>query len=182
MSTGHPLTDEQILFIRKNFANMRNQDIADALGISRSCVCHTQAVYGLRKSKEHNTKMAKKAGHASSVARGGVALGITPEVIAKRVETYKRTLAVDRARRNWGLPQLTKARVLRQPRQKRSQRCYLKALGYIIDEVNLIAYYTPETRRATRMEQGRKGVKYYYKFKEYPTNGDNTFEELGQAR
>lgn len=168
MSTGHPLTEEQILFIRKNFANMRNQDLADALGVSRSCICHTQSVYGLRKSKEHNTKMAKKAGHASSVSRGGVALGITPEVIAKRVETYKHTLKVDRARRNWGLPQLTKAKVLRQPAQKRAQRCYLKSLGYILDEKNLIAYYTPETTRATVMERGnRKGVKYYYKFKPY---------------
>lgn len=180
MSTGHPITSEQILFIRKNFANMRNQEIADALGISRSGVCRVQSRYKLRKSPEHNTRMAKKAGHASSVARGGVALGITPEVIAKRVETYKHTLAVDRARRNWGLPQLTKAHVLRQPRQKRSQRCYLKSLGYIIDEVNLIAYYTPETKRATRMERGRRGVKYYYKFKEYPqNNGHNSIEELG---
>ncbi len=168
MSTGHPLTEEQILFIRKNFANMRNQDIADALGISKSGVCRVQSLYGLRKSKEHNTRMAKKAGHASSVSRGGVALGITPEVIAKRVETYKHTLAVDRARRNWGLPQLTKAHVLRQPKQKRSQRCYLKSLGYILDEKNLIAYYTAETTRATVMERGnRKGVKYYYKFKPY---------------
>lgn len=168
MSTGHPLTEEQIIFIRKNFANMRNQDIADALGISKSGVCRVQSLYGLRKSKEHNTRMAKKAGHASSVARGGVAIGITPEVIAKRVATYKRTLAVDRARRNWGLPQLTKAKVLKQPRQKRSQRCYLKSLGYIIDERNLIAYYTPETKRAVRMEMGNKrGVRYYYKFKPY---------------
>ncbi len=37
---------------------------------------------------------------------------------------------------------------------------------YIIDEANLIAYWTPETRRATRLE---KMPRRYYKFQEYKT-------------
>ena len=180
MSTGHPLTPEQVEYIKRNFANHTNPEIADALGISRSSVCRVQKIYRLRKSNEHYHITAVRAGKASSKARGGVALGITPEIIAKRVETFKHTLAIDRARRNWGLPQLTKAHVLRQPRRKCSQRCYLKSLGYILDEENCIAYYTPETIRAVRMERNWDHKRNYYKFKEYPLeNGHNTIEELG---
>ena len=47
MSIGHPLTREQIEYICENFANMRNQDLADALGISHSTVSSVQKRYGL---------------------------------------------------------------------------------------------------------------------------------------
>ena len=113
--------------------------------------------------------MAIKAGKASSVSRHGLALGLTPEIIAKRVETYKKTMREERARVLFGLEQKTKMKVKKQPRQKCSKRAYLKKLGYILDEANVIAYYTPETIRAVRMEkQDRK--KTYYSFKEYISN------------
>lgn len=167
MPIGKPLTEEQIAFIRRNFATMRNQDIANALGISKSGVTNVQKRYHLRKSPEFASALAVKAGKASNLARGGKALNITPEVIEKRVATYRRTLNVERARRNWGLPQLTKAHVLRQPRRKCSQRAYLKKLGYILDEPNCVAYYNENTTRAVRMERNWDGKRNYYKFKPY---------------
>ena len=167
MSTGVPLTEEQISFIRRNFATMRNQDIADGLGISRSGVTNVQKRYHLRKSPQFATILAVRAGKASSIARGGKALNITPEVIEKRVETYRRTLREERARVTFGLPQKTKAKVKRQPRRKCSQRAYLKKLGYVLDEPNCVAYYTDNTTRAVRMERNWDGKRNYYKFKPY---------------
>lgn len=168
MSIGHPLTEEQVEFIRRNFANMRNQDLADAVGVSKSAVCNVQARYGLRKSKEHNSAMGAKAGRASNVARGGVAINITPEVIRKRVESYRKTYREERARWTFGLPLRTKIHVRLQPRRKCSQRSYLKKLGYILDEANNIAYYTESTTRAVRMERNWDGKRNYYKFVPYP--------------
>ena len=169
MPIGKPLTEEQVTFIRRNFATMRNQDIANALGISRSGVTNVQARFHLRKSPEFASYLAVKAGKASNIARGGKALNITPEVIEKRVATYRRTLREERARVTFGLPQKTRAKVKRQPRAKCSQRAYLKRMGYIIDEPNCVAYYTDETHRSVRMERHwRKGVKYYYKFLPLP--------------
>lgn len=167
MSIGHPMTDEQLAFILEHFANMRNQDISDAIGLSRSAICRVQKTYGLRKSKEHNHNMGVKAGKASSAARGGKALGITPEVVAKRVESYRRTFREERARAVFGLPQKTKIRVKKQPKRKCSQRSYLKSLGYILDEPNCVAYYTESTTRATRMERNWDKKRNYYKFRPY---------------
>lgn len=167
MPIGKPLTEEQITFIRRNFATMRNQDIADALGISRSGVTNVQKIYHLRKSPEFASYLAVKAGKASNLARGGKALNITPEVIEKRVASYRRTLREERARVVFGLPQKTKANVKRQPRRKCSQRAYLKKLGYLLDEPNCVAYYTQDTTRPVRMERNWDGKRNYYKFKPY---------------
>ena len=168
MATGRPLTEEQVLFIRRNFADMKNQDIADALGVSRSAVSRVQKQFRLRKSQEQKRRMLVAAGKASADARENRPLNITPEVIAKRVASYKKTFREEQVRRRWGIHQLTRIKVLRQPKQKVSQRSYLKSLGYILDEKNCIAYYTPETTRAVRMEADwSRKVHQYYKFKPY---------------
>jgi len=158
------MTKEQIAFIRKNFSDMRNIDLAAAAGVSKSSVCRVQRMYHLRKSEAHNTLMGRKAGLASNESRGGVALNITPEVIAKRVETLKKTIRLERARVLFGLEQKTRLKVRKEPRPKRRQRCYLKQHGYIVDEQNNIAYWTESTVRAPIMEKGKRN-RQYYKFK-----------------
>lgn len=169
MSTGHPLTEEQVSFIRRNFGNMTNQELADAAGCSKSAVCNVQKRFHLRKSAEHYHDAAIKAGKASSEARGGKALGITPEIIEKRVASYRKTFREEQVRYKWGFPQQTKIRVRKSPKPKIGQRSYLKSLGYILDEANCIAYYTDSTTRAVRMERNwSKKVKQYYHFKPYP--------------
>ena len=162
------LTEEQILFIRKNFANMRNQDIADALGISKSAVSRVQKKYHLLKSPEQRIKLLTKAGKIAAMKRGNKPPKVTPEIIAKRVETYKKTFREEKVRWKWGLLQRTKIRVSEQPKAKIHQRSYLKANGYIIDEQKCVAYWTPETIRAEKMERGwSKKFKNYYSFKPY---------------
>ena len=164
MSIGRPLTEEQINYIRENFKDCTNQEIADALGISKSAVSRVQKRYGLYKSPAHNHRISVKAGKASAKARNYQTFGLTPEVISRRVESYKRTFREERARATFGLPQRTKIKVKVQPRKKCHQRAYLKHLGYILDEANNIAYYTESTTRATRMEARPRE---YYKFMPY---------------
>ena len=82
----------------------------------------------------------------------------------KGVETRKRRFEEDAIRRKWGLPQLTKMRVGKQPRQKILDRSYLKRRGYIIDDSKNIAYYTDTTRRATKLEEMPKR---FYEFLPY---------------
>lgn len=159
------VTQEQIDFIRRNFANMRNCDLAEQAGVSESTVCRVQSWYHLRKSSEHNTRMGRKAGMASLAARGGAAIcANTQEIIDKRRATYQQTLRVERARVLFGLEQKTRMKVKKQPRAKRRQRCYLKQHGYILDERNCVAYWTETTERALIMEKGNRN-RQYYKFK-----------------
>ena len=166
MSIGHPLTEEQIQYIRTHFSDNTNQDIADTLGISRSSVSRIQKRLHLKKSDAHNHNMGVKAGKASAIARDNKPLGLTPEVIERRVESYRKTFREERARWVFGLPQRTKMKVRQQPRKKCHQRAYLKHLVYILDEANNIAFYTDETTRAVKMEKYTK-KKSYYKFMPY---------------
>lgn len=167
MSTGHPLTEEQVSYIRKHYKDTTNYVLAKELGIARSTVCRIATKYHLRKTQEHYSAMGRKAGTASSESRGGACFGVyTPEIISKRVETFKRTFHEDRVRWHWGLPPKTKLKVKKQPKAKCGQRTYLKSLGYILDEKNNIAYYTENTHRAKRMEEYTTKRR-YYKFKPY---------------
>ena len=165
MSTGHPLTDDQILFVRRNFSDMTNQELADHLGVSKSSVSNVAKRFCLHKSKEHDSRMGSRGGRAACASANFVPFCLTPEVIAKRVATFKDTFRSERARRTFGLPQRTKLKVARQPRKKCDHRAYLKRRGYILDDKNLVAYWTPETRRATRLEAKPRR---YYTFKQYP--------------
>ena len=164
-----PLTQEQIDLVRRLFPNHTKPELKELTGLGLSTIDRIQARYHLRKSPEHIHGMAVKAGRASNIARGGDnSCCYTPEVIAKRVESYKKTFREEQVRRRWGVHQLTKIKVLRQPKQKVSQRSYLKKLGYILDETNNIAYWTEETTRAVKMERDwSKKIHQYYKFKPY---------------
>ena len=161
MPTGKRTEQWRIDLVRANFANHTKQELSDMAGVSCSTIDRIQAVYGLRKSREHLHEMGVRAGKASNIARGGDSSSCyTPEAIAKRVATYKARFKTERARVIFGLEQKTKMRVKVQPHPKCNQRSYLKKLGYIIDEKEMIAYYTPQTHRAKRMEAQPR--KYYY--------------------
>ena len=170
MSTGHPLTGEQIAYIREHYPHTTNHVLANEMSLARSTICRIAMKFHLKKTPEHYSEMGRKAGRASSESRGGACFGVyTPEIITKRAETFKRTFHEDQIRWKWGLPTKTKLRVRKQPKAKCNQRAYLKKQGYILDNENNIAYYTESTHRATRMEAytDRTKKKCYFKFKPY---------------
>ena len=165
MGTGHPLTEEQVLYIRRHYKDTTNRALAALVGCARSTVCAIKKRYALSKSEEHAHLLAVQGGAASAEARGGIALAeYTPEMIERRTETYKRRFREEKARKAFGIPQKTRMKVARQPRRKCDHRAYLKRLGYIIDDENLIAYWTEETHRATVLEARPRQ---FYKFMPY---------------
>ena len=163
MPTGHYLTREQIDYIRKHFADTPNKELARELGISSSGVTNIQRKYNLRKSLDHLKAMHRLSGLAS--VNSDWKLESTPEIVAKRAASFKKRFKTEKARIAFGLPQKTKIRIRKCPRAKVRQNYYLRTRGYIIDESIQTAYYTEETRRATRLEKGI--YKSYYTFKSY---------------
>lgn len=184
------LTPEQERWLVAHFKHTKNEEIGERLGISQSSVHRFARELGLTKTKQFMRKVQKNASErakASHLINGtyppkgyriprsekfqfkkGVTniqrLGKAGE--RKRVEksaaSRRKTFKVERARKLFGLPQQTKLRVIAEPRGKTCHRWYLKKRGYILDEKELIAYWTEDTRRATILE---KRPRQWYKFK-----------------
>jgi hypothetical protein len=184
------LTPKQERWLIAHFKHTKNEEIGERLGISQSSVHRFARELGLTKTKQFMRKVQKNTSEkakASHLINGtyppkgyriprseefqfkkGVTniqrLGKAGE--RKRVEksaaSRRKTFKVERARKLFGLPQQTKLRVMREPRGKTCHRWYLKKRGYILDEKELIAYWTEDTRRATILE---KRPRQWYRFK-----------------
>lgn len=162
------LTDEQLSYLAEHYPYTPNDVLANELGISIHTINSRRTRHGWKK----NNDFLKKIRHDSAINhRSWERLNIK-ETHAKGIETRNKIYEAEKIRIKWGLPQLTKRRFASEPRKKRMQRNYLKRIGYIIDDVQLIAYYTPETHRAKRLERVNRGeekgtIKPYYDFKPY---------------
>lgn len=157
MPIGRYLTKEEKAYIREHFPNKSNKELASEMGLSVSCINYQAHHMGLRKSRAHSRKMHHLSGMACAAVGGGITL--TPEMIRRRSESWKKRYLADRARLTFGLEQKTKIRVRLEPRAKVCQRKYLLNRGYIIDDRALVAYYTEDTKRATRLEEIGRGAK-----------------------
>lgn len=180
-TTRIALTPEQERWLVAHFRHTTNPEIARRLGISETTMHRFARELGLTKSRQHMRKTQRNAADKAkeSHLRNGTyppkgyiiprseefrfKAGVTPvERLGKRkerkriersAESRRRTLREERARALFGVPRKTGLRVVREPRGKTCQRWYLRKRGYIIDEANLIAYWTDETRRATILEK-----------------------------
>ena len=170
---GKRLTEEQIKEVIRLFPDHTKRDLREMTGVGYSTIDRIQRRYGLRKSLKHLHNMGVRAGKASHIARGGDSSAChTPEAIAKRVATRKKTYQMEEMRRRWGFPQLTKIRLKHDPKGLHDQASYLRSIGYIVDDTNRVAYYKPDTRRASRLEKLKRGeisgaFHCYFDFKPY---------------
>ena len=166
MPTGHRVSEETVQYVIQHYADTQNKDLCSLLGISKSTIDRICGKYHLKKTREHYRQMAIKAGKASSKARGGKALNITPESLKKRGESYKDTVRREYIRVKYGMKQRTKIRLRKEPRASADQRIFLQKRGYIIDNIRKIAYWTDDTNRSWRMERrGPNGrFKNYFTF------------------
>jgi len=190
----HILTEKQVEWLKQHYKHTKNADCAKKLGISPTSVYLLAKKYGLKKSTQFMHKCQKaiaataKESHLRNGTyppkgqpipgweRGALKPGQSmkermgarrwKKAVAKRTESWKKTYRLEYGRMLFGIPRRTKLRVVRQPDQKVKDRWYLKQRGYILDEINLIAYWTEDTRRATRLEAAPRR---YYKFEKHPS-------------
>ena len=190
------LTPEQEIWLAKHYKNTKNAELAARLGISWRSVVRLARERGLKKTPQFMRKC--QAATAAAAKDSHLENGTYPpkgyriprseefqfkqggkpwdrcgrkkwnEAIQRGAEKRRQTLREERARVGFGLEQRTKLRVIAIPQQKRLDRCYLKARGYILDETTCVAWWTPDTRRAARMEARPRR---YYEFKQLPGLG-----------
>lgn len=187
------LTPKQEAWLIRHFKHTKNAEIAEKLGISESGVHRAARQLGLKKTPQFRRKVQMEVAAAAKLSHlrhgtyppkgyiipGSEKFRFKPGVnnlerigkereearIRKAVESRKKTWRYEHARYIFGVPRKTKLRVAQQPRQRILDRCYLKRRGYIIDDPNCIAYWTADTRRATRLEARPRR---YYIFKQHP--------------
>ena len=185
------LTERQTAYLVRHYPNTKNDVLMEKLGLRFSTFHRIVRSLGLKKTARFMAKCQKatsEAAKASHLRNGtyppkGYVIPRSEEFRFRKGETCRdrigghreawrikraaatraKTFREEQVRRRWGLPQKTGLRVAQQPMQKIKDRCYLKRRGYVLDETNLIAYWTPDTRRATRLE---KGPRRFYKFQE----------------
>jgi len=75
--------------------------------------------------------------------------------------SHRETVLKEKMRFRLGLPQKTRLRVTRQPREKILARSYLKNRGYVLDERTSTAFWNETTRRSPRLESREN---YPYRF------------------
>ena len=164
-----PITQEQIDYLKRGYADKENDLLAEELGISVFTIKHLVTRYGLRKSKEFLHRLKSE-----QCKRDKTYLRLnTPEAIAKRAATQKQLFRKDISRIKCGLEPKLRRHFRIGPKAKNVQRYYLISRGYIIDEKRQIAYYTANTKRSPHLESTAAGVKKarskpFYKFKQYP--------------
>ena len=186
------ITPEQEAYLAEHYGDTRNDVLMEAVGLKFSTFHRTVRALGLKKTPEFMKEVQRSAQEAARkwhrINRGKLPKKALPEQLKKyqfkpgespkdRIgaerwaeaskkahDRLEQTRREEKARAHFGLPRRTKLRVVRQPRQKHLDRHYLKKRGYVLDEENLVAYWTPETRRATRLE---KKPRRFYKFAEY---------------
>ena len=184
------LTPEQERWLKAHFRHTRNEEIGERLGISQSSLHRFARELGLTKTRQFMRKVQRNAADKAkeSHLRNGTyppkgfiipgseahrfRKGEAPVVrigkvrerrrIEKSAESLRKTRREEKARALFGVPRKTRLRVVREPKGKTELRWYLKSRGYILDECELIAYWTEDTRRAKILE---KRPRRWYRFR-----------------
>ena len=149
-------TQEELDWIAEHYLILQRKEICAKFGFSQSHLSKVAHQLGIRKPRGQFKKgenNMQRIGYEREMAR-------RQKVSAIMKELWR----VERARATFGVPRKTKFKVNKQPLKKVNQRYYLKRHGYLIDETNLIAYWTPETHRCMTLERKPRT---FYKFAEY---------------
>lgn len=173
------LTTKQQQWITNHFKNTKNDVIMQKFNISHSALHRFAREAGLKKTKQFQKKCqlaAAAKAHQVNISNNwppkGYIIpkseanrfqcGITPverigvkrnkERIAKSVESRKKTLASEKRRVLFGLPQKTKLKVVASTHKKVSFRHLLKKRGYIVERAARVIYYTENTNRSMKSE------------------------------
>lgn len=141
---GKNLTDKEKSFIRDNINAMTDAEIAEALDVTKSCVINFKWREKIYRSKERLSEIARRNNlnkktppHPNSL-KNLLSInkrGLTEDERRRRVETFRKTIAetiaAEKRRVMFGLPQKTRIR-LSSPERKRRLTMYwrLRRNGY----------------------------------------------------
>jgi len=161
-------TPDELDWLRANYPDRSDAELAEHLGCSVYTIKGRRWKMGLRKSAEYMSRLNRE----KAIACGNAARLNTPEAVSKRADTVRRQVEQERIRLKWGLEQKTGRHLRQEPRGRLLQRNRLRRLGYVVDEKNMVAYWTAETHRAVRLERLQRGekkgsIKCWYSFAEF---------------
>lgn len=191
----HELSDEQVAYLRDNYSDTRNIDLANALGCGLRTVNRLCARYGIdvRKSDEFMAKTQRVASQraAASIRANGCTC---PDAVKERLKLtqfkpghnmYERMTTEQRKARDakissarqalirserrrilFGLPQRSRLRLVSRPRSVASARLNMrKRLGYEIERASMEVYITEGTIRSELVEANAKKLGFRFHFK-----------------
>lgn len=175
------LTPDQLEWLKENFGNTKNQELADKLGTSPRSITRMARELGLWKTKEFISTMQRNASeHGGRVnrANGGNAGAKNLLIYGKAYqfkkgerqkdkmsaeafdamhrhigEQRKKTFKAEKRRVIFGLEQKTKLRVVQAPKEKICLRNGLRKKGYEIARASNEAFITAATHRSEVMER-----------------------------
>lgn len=187
------LTEKQKNWIITNFKNTKNDVIMQKTGITHSSLHRFARANGLKKTPQFQKKCQRAAAAAARAVnqannwppKGYIIPksennrfkpGITPQErlgkrknekrILKSAESRSQTVASEKRRVLFGLPQKTKLKVVPAPPGKASFRHTMRKRGYIIARGGKTVYYDESTNRSEKTEKTAK-EKYYLKVAMY---------------
>lgn len=186
----------KVMRLKKMYRNTKNDEIALKLEVNLSTLHRAARALGLTKTKRFMRRCQRDTAarareshimHGTYPPKGYIIpgserhrfkagetslqrLGARKERrrVARAAETRRQTLREERARRLFGVPQLTRLRVLNRGHRFYYSVWYLRSRGYEVDTRNLVAYYDDGTRRCPVLERkGRNpGKGHYFDFRE----------------
>lgn len=186
MVNKRTFTEEEIAYLKLNYATTKNKYILAHLGITRGVLARVRDELGLKKIPNYREifgKVMTKYGDGRAKNRPSdeaikksherhAILRSDDEHSARRYErasaSHRAVINAEKRRILFGLPQKTKRKIIAAPKAKVGCRYRLRKHGYIVDYDADVAYYTDTTSRVSKTEETAK--KYGIKIKEYEKN------------
>lgn len=97
---GRKYTEQEIAYVKAQYANEYNCEIAKHLGRSINAVNNIATVYGLRKSKAFKSRQGAEAAAANydEIKKGWFAKGSTPHNKGKKLSEFMSTEGIERSK------------------------------------------------------------------------------------
>lgn len=188
------LSEKQEKWLKANFKNTKNDVIMEKLKITHSSLHRLARLMGLKKTRQFQKKCQLNAAKLANEVnrknnwppkgyevpnRNRFKAGVTPEQflgkkknaerIRKSAEARRKTVAAEKRRVLFGLPQRTKLKVVAAPHNKTAYRYTLKKRGYIVERGAKSIYYDENTNRNHTVEHTAM-VKYRFSVQELSDN------------
>ena len=180
MPTKIILSDKTQKWIIKHFKHTKNDDIMLKFNLSHSFLHRFAREHGLKKTKQFQSQCQKNASEKARQAnkvnnwppKGYIIprsseffykKGVRPidrlgkiknqKRIERSAASRRKTVAAEKRRVLFGLPQKTKLKVVAAPHNKLAYRYLLKKRGYVVVRGEREVFYNEETERSERMEK-----------------------------